>query len=395
MLNIETLGLAPVITERGISAPGYPEILQRLQELFRQIYGNDIYLDSDSKDGQMLGIYALAIQDANNAIITAYNSFSPSTATGQSLSNNVAINGLSRNKQSNSTVDVVITGQVGTVLTNATVKDTAGNVWSLPESVVIGTHGDITVTAICQKSGSIIALPGEVNQIGTPTRGWQSVTNLVTATAGRNIETDGDLRIRRSKSVALPSRTVLDGVIGSVSQLAGVARLTAFENDTSKTDERGIPPHSIALIVDGGDATSIAETIALKKTPGTGTYGNVEVLVTNNYGVILPIKFSRPENTPIFVKITIEAFEGYTTLVGDKIKKAVTNYLNALDIGTNIYRTKLFSPANLQGDPEGGTFYISKLEIGKTKDAVIEANIDLNFHEFATCELNNVEIVTT
>lgn len=395
MLNIETVGLAPVITEKGITSPDYPTILQRLQELFRQIYGNDVYLEPDSKDGQMLAIYALAIQDANNAAVMAYNSFSPSTSTGQALSNNVVINGLSRTPQSNSTVDVLITGQVGTVISNGTVKDVSGNIWLLPESVVIGTHGDVTVTAISQKAGAIIALPGEVNQIGTPTRGWQSVTNIATATLGRKVETDGDLRIRRSKSVALPSRTVLDGVIGSVSQIVGVGRLTAFENDTSLTDSRGISSHSIALIVDGGDAKTIAEVIALKKTPGTGTFGNIEIIVTNHYGVPLPIRFSRPESIPIFVKITLEAFEGYTTLVGDKIKKAVAEYLNNLEIGTDIYRTKLFSPANLQSDPEGGTFYISKLEIGVSAGSVAENNITLKYHQFATSNIEHVEIVTT
>ena len=395
MLNIETVGLAPVITEKGISAPDYPAILNRLKELFRMIYGDDVYIEPDSKDGQMLAIYALAVHDANNAVITAHNSLSPSTSAGQALSNNVAINGLSRNAESHSTVDVIITGQVGTVIKNGTVRDSAGNSWSLPDSVVIGTHGNITVTAVCLKPGSVIALPGEVSQIGTPTRGWQSVTNTATATAGRSVETDGDLRIRRRKSVALPSRTVLDGVIGSVSQIAGVARLAAFENDTGKTDSRGIPSHSIALIVDGGDAKNIAEVIALKKTPGTGTFGNVEVKITNDYGVILPIRFSRPESVPAFVRITIEAFEGYTTLVGDKIRKAVTDYLNNLDIGTDIYRTKLFSPANLQSDPEGGTFYISRLEIGLSAGAVSENNITMKYNQFATCQTDNVEIVTT
>lgn len=395
MLNIETVGLAPVITEKGISAPDYPAILDRLKALFRLIYGDDIYIDPDSKDGQMLAIYALAIHDANNAVITAYNSLSPSTSSGQALSNNVAINGLSRNAESHSTVDVIITGQVGTVIKNGMVRDSAGNSWALPASVVIGTHGYITVTAVCLKPGSVIALPGEVSQIGTPTRGWQSVTNTAMATVGRNVETDSDLRLRRRKSVSLPSRTVLEGVIGSVSQIAGVARLTAFENDTDVTDARGIAPHSIALIVDGGDAQRIAEVIALKKTPGTGTFGNVEVNITNAYGVIIPTRFSRPESMPVFVRITLEAFEGYTTLVGDKIRNAVTDYLNNLGIGTDIYRTKLFSPANLQEDPEGGTFYISRLEIGQAAGSVSESNITMKYNQFATCQPDNVEIVTT
>lgn len=82
-------------------------------------------------------------------------------------------------------------------------------------------------------------------------------------------------------------------------------------------------------------------------------------------------------------------------MVGDKIRKAVTDYLNNLDIGTDIYRTKLFSPANLQADPEGGTFYISRLEIGLSAGAVSESNITMKYNQFATCQTDNVEIVTT
>lgn len=91
MLNLDTLGLAATVTASGISAPDYQTILNTLTGYFHQIYGDDVYLETDSKDGQMLAIYARGIHDANNMAIAVYNSFSPATAQGRGLASNVKL----------------------------------------------------------------------------------------------------------------------------------------------------------------------------------------------------------------------------------------------------------------------------------------------------------------
>ncbi|MCG3461554.1 baseplate J/gp47 family protein [Xenorhabdus bovienii] len=395
MLNLDTLGLAAKITASGITAPDYPTILERLTGYFRQIYGEDAYLEPDSKDGQMLAIYALALHDANNMVIESYNTYSPRTSSGAALSNNVAINGLSRHAATRSTADVTLVGQVGTVVKNGLVRDRNNNPWALPDIVTIGTQGTVTVTATCQKLGAITAAPGDIYIIGTPTRGWQSVTNSHSATAGAPIEPDGALRIRQHKSVALPSRTVLDGMHGAISLIPGVVRLRGFENDTHKTDVNGIPPHSVAMIVDGGDATEIAKTIALKKTPGSGTFGDTTINVRNHYGLSTPVRFSRPVDVSVYVELNITAFEGYTTLVGDRIKTAIAKYINTIVIGDNVYLARLYSPANLPGDEEGKTYDINSLKIGRSAHALAESNLKIAFNEAPVCNIDNINVVVT
>ncbi|MBC8947234.1 baseplate J/gp47 family protein [Xenorhabdus indica] len=395
MLNFDTLGLAARITASGITAPDYPAILERLTGYFRQIYGEDAYLDPDSKDGQMLAIYAQAIHDANNTVIATYNSFSPSTATGVALSNNVAINGMSRHSSTRSTCDVELIGQVGTVIKNGMVRDVQGYSWRLPDMVTVGTHGTVTVTATCQTQGSITAAIGDIAEIGTPTRGWQKVTNHSVATPGRIIETDADLRIRQRKSVALPSRTVLDGMLGAISLIPGVSRLRGFENDTGQTNEYGIPGHSIALIVDGGDATTIARTIALKKTPGGGTFGDTVIKVADRHQIPHPIRFSRPVDVAVFIEIHLIPFDGYTTLVGDRIKTAVADHINAIHIGDSVYLTRLFTPANLSGDEEGKTYDITDIKIGRTAESTVTGNLKTRFNEAVTCQPDNIKLVVT
>ncbi len=74
-LNLDTLGLSATVTAEGISAPDYQTILDTLTSFFQQIYGTDVYIDPDSKDGQVVSLMALSIHDANNTAITVYNSF--------------------------------------------------------------------------------------------------------------------------------------------------------------------------------------------------------------------------------------------------------------------------------------------------------------------------------
>lgn len=393
MLNLDTLELAAKVTASGISAPDYQTILNTLTGYFQQIYGDDVYLESDSKDGQMLAIYALGIHDANNTAIAVYNSFSPATAQGRGLASNVKINGIAVTPASRSTADVRIVGQVGTLITNGTVRDSNGITWSLPASVVIGIDGTATVTATCQIDGAIVAPAGSITEIGTPTRGWQSVTNPVAATAGRKVETDAELRQRQAKSVAIPSLTVLDGIMGAVATLDGVERYRGYENDTSVEDANGLPPHSISLVVAGGDAAAIAKTIATKKTPGGGTYGTTTISVTDKYGIVHPISFFRPTSVDIFARVEIKALQGYTSAVGEEIRTAVAAYINEIEIGDPVYLTRLFLPANLNGSADSATFDITDLQIGTSPSSLAPANVVIGFNAVAACAPANVEVV--
>lgn len=395
MLNLDTLGPAATVTASGITAPDYQTILNTLTGFFQQIYGDDVYLEPDSKDGQMLAIYALAIHDANNAAIAVYNSFSPAAAQFSALASNVKINGIAVTPASRSTADVLIIGQVGTQITNGVVRDSNGISWSLPASVAIGTDGTYTATAICQIDGAIVAPPGAITVIGTPTRGWQTVTNPTAATPGRPVETDAELRQRQAISVALPSLTVLDGIMGAVASLSGVERYRGYENDTSVTDANGLPPHSISLVVDGGDAAAIASTIATKKTPGGGTYGTTTIPVTDNYGIVHPISFFRPTGVEIFARVQIKALTGYTSDTGEQIRAAIADFINDIDIGDTVFLHRLFLPANLFGGPGSATYDILDLQIGKTSGSLAQANVSIAFNEVAFSNAENVNVVVT
>ncbi|EAQ3437089.1 hypothetical protein DSN09_14470 [Salmonella enterica subsp. enterica serovar Havana] len=393
-LNLDTLGLSATVTAEGISAPDYQTILDTLTSYFQQIYGSDAYLEPDSKDGQMVALVALAIHDANNTAISVYNCFSPATGYGAALTSNVKINGIARKGATNSTVDLLLTGTAGTTITNGTVKDTNNVIWRLPASVVIGVDGTVTVTAICSNSGAVAALAGTITTINTPTRGWTSVTNPAAAAVGAPAETDAELRIRQGQSVAIPSMTPFEGVDGAIANIAGVTRHKLYENDTGKTDGNGLPPHSISAIVDGGDVTEIARTIRGNKGQGVRTWGKTSVTVPDKYGNPHIISFSRPTDVPVYGKITLTVFAGYTSQIGVQIQQAVADYINRLMIGDQVLLSRIYSPANL-GVVSGGNaryYDIQELLIGKSPEAVAAANINIAYDESASCKPENIII---
>jgi uncharacterized phage protein gp47/JayE len=387
---------APTISATGISAPSYAQVLNFLKTSYTSIYGADAYLESDSQDGQFLAVLALAISDANAATVSAYLSFSPATGQGAALSSNVKLNGIKRASASRSQVDLSIIGQAGTEITDGAAEDAAGNKWQLPSSVIIPASGQLFVTATCAVVGAISAAPGQVSKIATMTRGWQSVTNPSAASPGAPVETDAALRQRQKTSTALPSRTVLEGTVGAVANVAGVTRYVAFDNDTRLTDVNGIPGNSVAFIVEGGDSTAIAQAIAAKKGPGGGTFGTQSVTVMNVYGMPITINYFRPVYREIAVAISMKALVGYTSTVGQTVQQAVADYVNQVAIGGGPSAAVEWADALTAANsvPGSATFKITGLTLADPDGAGVP-DIPLAFNQAALCTPAGVQLTVT
>lgn len=396
-LNLETLGLSATVTDQGIVAPDYQTILEKLTEYFRKIYGEDAYLDPDSKDGQMVALYALGIHDANNTAIDVYNSFSPATGRGRALASNVKINGITRKLATSSTADVVVTGENGTLIAAGSVRDANGIVWDLPVNVNIPASGSVTVTATCRTPGPVAAMANSITRIANPTRGWLSVTNPLAATVGGAGETDAQLRQRQARSTALPATTTMDGLDGALLDVAGVTRVRVYENDKDIADANGLPPHSISCIVEGGDADQIATVISKKKDQGTSTFGTTTVNLTGRYGEPKAIKFSRPVLVEVFVDIVVKTYPGYTTEIAEEIKVEIAKYINSLRFDDDVLLSRLYSPANLGVMSGGDSQYydITSLKIGKSATTVAASNIAIAYNEAAHSLIANIKITTS
>ena len=70
------------VSESGIQAPTYDEILEYFQTQAKAIFGSDINLDADTQDGQLIAIFAAALSDVNSQAISVYNAFNRSIRRG-------------------------------------------------------------------------------------------------------------------------------------------------------------------------------------------------------------------------------------------------------------------------------------------------------------------------
>jgi len=386
---------APYIDENGLHLPTYQDILNYFISNAKSIFGDDIYLDTDSADYQLISIQALAYSDAMQSLQLEYNNRAPSTAIGVALDSLVKINGIKRKISSYSSVILSLTGKPNTTIENCAAADTSGNKWNLPTSVTFDDSGNATAQAVCQVKGAIVAPANTVNIISTPAFGWFSVNNESISSVGLPVETDSKLRFRQTFSTELASDTLLDGTKAAVAAVENVSRSEVYENDNDEVDANGIPGHSICAVVEGGSDSDIAKAIFENKNPGCNTYGSttVSVLDTSNYHSY-DISFDRVNYVNVFATFGITTLtdwnDGYLPL----IKAAVVDYLNNLNIGQKSTRlTGLVSAAlSVIPDMKKPPFAIQSVVQGILVGAQTANDITIPFNSVATSDISKITV---
>lgn len=155
--------------------------------------------------------------------------------------------------------------------------------------------------------GNISVPTNTITTIVTNVMGLDSVTNDITPTAGRIEESDIAARQSYIKRIAIRSKNIVDGIVADLYQnVDGVLSAIGMENYTDYTDADGRPPHSIEIIVDGGDESEIAQVIFDRRCPGIRAYGTTSIDISDPYGNVVAIGFSRPDYRYVWLRITMQ-----------------------------------------------------------------------------------------
>lgn len=385
---------APYVDAAGLHIPTYSDIRDDLVAAYKEIYGDDIYLDPDSQDYQMISAYASKTYDTMQLLQIVYNNHSPKTAVGSALSSLVKLNGIARKSASYSTCVLTLTGTPGTVIAAGVCKDSTGTLWDLPANTTL-TGETTEVTAICETLGAIEASPGTITKINTPQAGWTAVTNAVPAVVGQPVETDAELRARQSIEVAIPSQNMVESTIAGIASIDGVQRYRVYDNDTNLTDDNGIPGHSIAAVVEGGLDADVAAQVYLRKGPGGGTYGSSSATYINSSGLPNIIRFSRPTYTGIDVTVTVTPGTGFTAAILDTIKSNIQSYLTGLDIGVDVSYTGVLTGVIAAVDnPKHPSFSLTSLTLGASGESQGTGDVHIAWDAVASVGTISVTEVT-
>jgi uncharacterized phage protein gp47/JayE len=387
---------APTVGAAGLTLPTYPDILASLIASYQTIYGQDVYLGIDSADYQWISIVALKLNDAFQTLQLVYNARSPSSAVGADLDGIVKVNGIARLSASFGTAVLSLTGTAGAVLTNAIAQDANGFLWDLPSPLTFGVGGTVSGTATCETSGNVNAAIGQITGIATPQPGWTSVTNAAAAIAGAPIETDSQLRARQALSVSLPSETRFEATVAAIAGTLGVTRYTVLENPTASTDSYGNPQHSISAVVEGGNATAIAQAIYDNRGIGSYTNGTTVVNITDAFdGTVMPIRFTLPSYVPIFVSMSVHGLAGFTSANLLAIQAAIVTYLNSLQIGELVVQSEIIGAAlSTRPNPLNPLFAITATTLGTSASPTGTASVTPLYYQVASGTAANVIITS-
>lgn len=313
---------------------------------YKQIFGADVYLEPDSKDYQLLSLFARAADDLTASITASYNAHDPNLASGNALDLLLPLNGIRRLNATYGTVTLELTGAPGATLpAGMQARDEQGYLWRISGEVTFGSDGEAISEATCLTAGAVLAPAGTITQIHTPTSTWNTVTNPSASSPGRDVETDAAVRERRSLSVSLPSRSILGGIRAALANLSGVQSVSVLENDTAAENADGLPAHSICAVVEGGDDASIARVLWLKKSPGVATFGTSIVIYTDEWGGENTMRFTRPTAVPVSVSVRLKKLPGWDGSTESALKNAIADYISGLDIGESLVVSTLYGVA--------------------------------------------------
>jgi uncharacterized phage protein gp47/JayE len=198
-------------------------------------------------------------------------------------------------------------------------------------------------------AGNVSASPGTLDTIETPVTGWRAVDNKEQGQAGRDLETDIELRKRRQEGFFLAGSASQLGMQSKINQfVAGVTASRVFDNDTDLIDSFGRPPHSIHVVVEGGSDADLAQAIFEYKSAGIATFGSVSQQVLDSQGQPVTINFDRFVDLYAWIQVTIteKNFEEVYPADGEQqIKENLLSFSESeFSFGDDLIYQKFFGP---------------------------------------------------
>lgn len=401
------------LTNEGYKVKTQNEYFAEEQELYKSIDPN-FNLDPSTPDGMKIAHDAEVFGALDELIKQAYDSRDPNKASGYDLDVLRKLTGATRSQGTPSTVTLKLTGNAGTLIPKGCkAKTKTGVTFETDEDLVLATDGIGIVSAHCTETGAIEVDANSVTEIVTLISGWRTVTNPQVATLGTARDSDALFRVKSARSVSRAGIGQKDSLYGELYETSGVRKVRIYENKTSSglvediKNPYGLPPHSIAVVVDGGTDKDVARSIYNKLCPGVALHSvGTEVTETvwsekyrNSSDVIT---FSRPIYVDVKINIVVadpmsnlpsaeelqkliaDAYIDYYE--GDLLPDGIGFMTTGFDIGEIVPYTRLFTPVNKVLGNYAST-YVKSLKVNNGT-----SNVEIEFNQLARFLTSNITV---
>ena len=299
---------------------------------------------------------------------------------------------------SKSAVLVALASQLQS-LTTSTLNDVLTITTDYINSARLVEYSGVTLTKLgspirfeCETLGAIDSPAGTITQIIDTITGFDSAINDVPVSVGNDADTDETLRQRWSASLYNRGSANIQAVRSRVLDCIGVTKAVVVENVGDTVDDEGLLPHSIEVIVSGGNNEDIANAIYSTKSGGIQTNGTQVIEIRDNLtSKTYPISFNRPTTKPIYVKVGVYDYteEEWSSANAQLIKQAIVDYGKQLSFGEDVILQRFYGP--IYSSTQG----IGRLEVQMSTDGATysTSNVPISIREVATFDLNNIEVI--
>lgn len=368
------------------------EILAQYQNLFKTIFG-DINIDESTPQGQII----TSLTQVDLATISYLENLANAFFFGGSgeFLDKWAWNlyRVVRKQGTPSSVVITITGRPDTEIpAEFTISDGSQN-YKIESPTQIPENGEIKAKFINLEINDKTSSPNTVTQIVTNVSGVERVTNEAPSTLAIMRETDAQLFNRCLYFGSTATNASFRSILANVAQVQGVSRIAGAENvlDTPQTIQGvELTPHSICIVVDGGENEAIAKAIQQSKATGCDMVGTTEQILYIDKQKYF-YRFYRPTQIALQAQVTVSKTNtlipaNFETLV----KNSLADFINSLDIAKTITQPLL---SNALIKAVGNDLNIDDLQFSVKNQALGYSPIALKLNEVAFISLSDIKVV--
>ena len=224
------------------------------------------------------------------------------------------------------------------------VQDISNNTLVISENLTTENIGCV-FTFRTKEVGDIPLPAGCITEIAKAVTGLKAVTNVGTYIAGRLAETDAEFRKSYMEKIFSHSGRMVESIKSTIlDNCQGVTAIAVYENNSNSVDSEGRPPHSIEVVIDGGEETEIAQWILNTKAGGIYTFGDQEITLVGENGEEIVVRFNRPEFVRVWFRVEISKPNGVTLPenYAEIIRNIIITKINTLGCGDDIIPQNLF-----------------------------------------------------
>ena len=339
------------LNKDGFNRMRYADIIAEMNSRAKSVFGADVNLSEYSPLGMFFKVVAFSMAVIWQLAEYVYYGAYKDTAEGYQLDGVCQYIGITRKPASYATGTVTFTGTAGTVIPLQFLVSTGTYQFWTQQIATIPSGGTVDVPIRALELGNTSnVLAGTITTIVNPLTGVASVTNALSTTGGADVETDELLRARYDESISLGGASTTSAIEAELLQVQNVVDARVIENVTMATVD-GVPAKAFESTVYGGIDADIADAIYRTKAAGIQAFGDTIVPITDDYGQVHNIGFSRVSEITIYVNVTLTTdddfpIDGLTTIETNIIKyiggtDADSTKYYGLGLGDDVVYTKI------------------------------------------------------